>query len=130
MEKATGTFQVELTPESSKESEGTTLARMSLSKRFVGDLEGTGEGEMLSAMTSVEGSAAYVAIEQVTGVLHGRRGSFALQHQGRMDRGEQHLEITIVPDSGTDQLRGISGTMAIEIEDGTHSYALDYSLPD
>jgi hypothetical protein len=129
---ATGTFDVELTPESSDEAggdDGSTLGRMALSKRFQGDLEGTSRGEMLTAMTPVEGSAGYVAIERVTGALHGRSGTFVLQHTGTMAGGEQHLSITIVPGSGTGELVGIAGSMTIAIADGVHSYELAYTLP-
>jgi hypothetical protein len=132
---ATGTFDVELTPEASDEAEGadgapgSTLGRMAMSKRFHGDLEGTSRGEMLTAMTPVEGSAGYVAIERVTGVLQGRSGTFVLQHTGTMADGEQHLSITIVPGSGTGELVGIAGSMSITIADGVHSYELAYTLP-
>ncbi len=105
------------------------LARMSIDKQFVGDLAATSKGEMLSAGTSVKGSAGYVAIERVVGTLGGRRGSFVLQHNGVMTRGAPQLTITVVPDSGTGALAGLSGTMAIIIADGKHSYELDYSLP-
>jgi hypothetical protein len=108
---------------------GSTIGRLLLSKQFHGDLEATSEGHMLTAMTGVEGSAAYVAIERVTGTLDGRRGSFALQHTGIMNRGAPQLTITVVPDSGTDDLQGLSGTMAIDIAPGgKHSYRFDYSL--
>jgi hypothetical protein len=70
-----------------------------------------------------------VAIERVTGALHGKQGSFVLQHYGIMDRGAPQLTITVVPDSGTDALAGLTGTMQILIEDGKHSYIFDYSLP-
>jgi hypothetical protein len=84
---------------------------------------------MLTALTPVEGSAGYVAIERVRGTLHGRRGTFLLQHNGLMDRGAQQLAITVIPDSGTDELEGIQGAMTIAIEGGTYSYALVYTLP-
>jgi hypothetical protein len=104
---------------------------MTLDKRFHGDLEGTSQGEMLAAMTAVKGSAGYVAIERVTGTLRGRKGTFALQHTGIMNRGTPSLTITVVPDSGTEQLTGLSGTMAIIITaDGKHSYEFDYTLAD
>ena len=95
---------------------------MAIDKQFQGDLTGSSKGEMLTAMTETKGSAGYVAIERVTGTLHGRRGSFVLQHSGTMTRGAPHLVITVVPDSGTDQLTGLSGTMTITIADGKHSY--------
>jgi Protein of unknown function (DUF3224) len=130
MVRAAGSFQVELAPQSSgAELSDASLGRLTIEKRFAGDLEGTGQGQMLTAMTPVEGSAGYVAIERVTGRLHGRRGSFVLQHRGVMDHGRQELQISVVPDSGTDELAGLTGAMRIEIEDGEHTYELDYALP-
>lgn len=102
---------------------------MSIDKQFHGDLEGTSKGQMLSAMGSVKGSAGYVAMEKVTGTLHGRGGSFVLQHSGTMNRGVPQLLVTVVPDSGTDQLAGLTGTLAIIIDSGKHSYDFEYSLP-
>ena len=128
--RATGTFEVQLSPLPVYESaEGAMLARMSIDKQFNGDLTATSKGEMLSAGTSVKGSAGYVAVERVIGTLGGRRGSFVLQHNGIMNRGATQLAITVVPDSGTGELAGLSGSMAIIIADGKHSYELDYSLP-
>lgn len=129
MARASGTFEVKLTPLSSREAEGgIALGRSAIEKRFHGDLQGTGEGEMLTTLTPVSGSAAYVAIERVAGTVHGRTGSFVLQHRGVMTRGEQDLAITVVPDSGTGELAGIVGTMTIAIAEGTHSYELEYTL--
>lgn len=126
---ASGTFEVKLTPQSTDESaEGSTLGRMSIDKQFHGDLEGTSKGEMLTGMTSVKGSAGYVAIERVTGTLKGRKGTFLLQHSGTMTRGAPSLTITVVPDSGTGELVGLAGTMTITIADGKHSYDFDYTL--
>ncbi len=102
---------------------------MTISKTLHGDLEGTGQGEMLAANTSVEGSAAYVAIERITGTLAGRTGSFVLQHSATMTRGAPHLLVTVVPDSGTGDLAGLTGTFGIIIADGQHSYDFEYSLP-
>jgi Protein of unknown function (DUF3224) len=128
---AKGSFEVKMTPlELHDKSSGGALGRMSSDKQFHGDLEATGKGEMLSAGDPSKGSAGYVAIEQVTGALQGRSGSFALQHSGTMDHGAFQLSITIVPGSGTGQLAGISGKMAINIVDGKHFYELEYSLPD
>ncbi|PYR90434.1 MAG: DUF3224 domain-containing protein [Acidobacteria bacterium] len=106
------------------------LARMSIDKRFHGDLEATSTGEMLSAGTSVKGSAGYVAIERVTGTLAGRSGTFVLQHTGTMNRGTPDLTITVVPDSGTGDLTGLAGRMSINIDEGKHSYGFDYTLGD
>ena len=83
---------------------------------------------MLSAGGAAKGSAGYVAMERVTGTLHGRKGSFVLQHSGTMTRGEPRLLIIVVPDSGTDQLAGLAGTMAIAISAGRHSYTFEYTL--
>jgi metallo-beta-lactamase class B len=128
--KAEGTFEVSMKPESTTEDDGITRGRMRLEKTFTGDLVGTGQGEMLTAMTGTQGSAGYVAIERVTGTLHGRAGSFVLQHTGIMDRGTPQLAVTIVPDSGTGELAGIAGTLAIDVADGQHRYTLEYSLPE
>jgi hypothetical protein len=129
--RATGPFDVKISPQQAYNTDQTALlARMSLDKQFHSDLEATSKGEMLTAGSTVQGSAAYVAIERVTGKLHGRNGSFALQHTGKMNRGTPSLVITVVPDSGTGDLEGLSGTMSIEIVSGKHSYVFDYSLPD
>jgi hypothetical protein len=128
--QANGPFDVKLTQQSAAPGiEPANLGRMTIDKQFHGDLEAASLGEMLSAMGQVQGSAGYVAIERVTGTLHGRQGSFVLQHYGIMDRGAPQLTITVVPDSGTDALAGLRGTMQIQIEDGKHSYVFDYSLP-
>lgn len=127
--RATGTFDVTLTPETPADDVPGTIGRMSIEKRFHGDLVGTSVGEMLAAMTAVDGSAAYVAIETVTGTLHGRSGTFVLQHSGTMARGAQRLSVRVVPDSGTGELGGLEGEMSIEIADGRHSYVFEYTLP-
>jgi hypothetical protein len=130
MTQATGTFEVKMTPADEPRTEsGVSLGRMALGKVFSGDLQATGQGEMLTALTGVDGSAGYVALERVTGSLHGRRGSFVLQHHGLTDRGTQHLSITIVPDSGTGELTGLTGTLSISIVEGRHHYVLAYELP-
>ena len=127
--RASGTFDVKLNPITPyNTAEGSMAGRFSLDKQFSGDLQGTSKGEMLTAGTEVKNSAGYVAIERVTGTLNGRTGSFALQHSGTMNRGAPHLLIAVVPDSGTDQLLGLAGTMTIDIADGKHSYAFEYTL--
>ena len=129
--RATGTFDVKVTPQASDKGDAAPVGRMTIDKQFHGDLEGTSKGEMLTAMTAVKGSAGYVAIERVTAALRGRKGTFALQHTGIMNRGTPSLTITVVPDSGTDQLAGLSGKMAIIIAaDGKHSYEFDYAIDD
>jgi hypothetical protein len=127
---AKGSFTVEMKPQAEPNAaDGVSLGRMSLDKRFEGDLAATGKGEMLTALTPVKGSAGYVAIERVTGTLHGRTGSFVFQHTGTMDRGAQQLSITVVPGSGTGALAGITGTFKLSIVEGKHFYEFEYSLP-
>lgn len=127
---ATGPFEVTLTPQPPDDyADGASLARLTIDKQFHGDLEATSRGQMLSAMGGVKGSAGYVAIERVTGTLGGRRGTFVLQHDGMMNRGAPTLIVTVVPDSGTDELTGLAGTMTIDITAGKHSYTLEYTLP-
>jgi hypothetical protein len=129
--RATGTFEVKLKPLATDDmAEDASLGRMSIDKQFHGDLEGTSKGQMLTAGTAVKGSAGYVAIERISGTLHGRTGSFELQHSGTMTRGVPQLSVTVVPDSGTDQLVGLTGKMAINIADGKHSYDFEYALPE
>jgi hypothetical protein len=125
---ASGSFEVKLGPQSDENVGDPTVGRMSIDKQFHGDLEGTSKGQMLMVGTSTEGSAGYVALERVNGKLDGRTGSFALQHTGTMDRGAAQLSVTVVPDSGTDGLKGLSGKMTIKIIDGKHLYEFEYSL--
>jgi hypothetical protein len=125
---ARGTFEVKLTPQpSDRQPEDGALGRMWLDKEFHGDLEATSRGQMLTAMTEVKGSAGYVAIERVRGTLRGRTGSFVLQHTGTMTRGAPGLMITVVPDSGTEELAGLNGQMTIIITDNKHSYEFEYA---
>ena len=126
---ATGTFEVNLLPQSlANVDAGPLLGRLSINKTFSGDLQATSKGEMLSAGTAVKGSAGYVAMECVTGTLHGKSGSFVLQHSGTMNRGAPQLTVSVVPDSGTDELTGLSGTLSIRIADGKHSYTMDFEI--
>jgi hypothetical protein len=129
---ASGSFDANRTPYPPYDTaEGATLRRTTITKLFKGDLQGKSVVEMLSAMTDVQGSAGYVAIERVTGALHGLAGSFVLQHSGTMSRrGIPTLTVSVVPDSGTGALKGIAGTMMINIADGKHSYVFDYTLGD
>jgi hypothetical protein len=128
---ATGPFDVKLAPQGEDDkAEGSTLARYSLDKQYHGDLDATAKGTMLTAGTDVKGSAGYVAIERVTGALNGRTGSFVLQHSGTLTRGAPLQSITVVPDSGTGQLAGLSGKLTVIIEAGKHSYSFDYTLPE
>jgi len=128
--QATGSFDIKLTPQTAAPGiETAKLGRMTIDKQFHGDLTGTSLGEMLSVRTDVQGSAGYVAMERVTGMLAGRKGSFVLQHSATMNRGKPTMALTVVPDSGTDELTGLNGSMIIEIDHGEHSYKMDYSLP-
>jgi hypothetical protein len=127
---AAGTFDVKVTPQASDDkSADPNLGRMFLEKQIHGDLEGTSTGQMLTAGTNVKGSAGYVAIERVSGTLNGLKGTFVLQHSGTMNRGAFQLHIAVVPDSGTDQLTGLSGIFNIVVADGKHSYTFAYDLP-
>lgn len=126
---ATGPFDVKLAPQSLTDTSADhKLSRMSIDKQFHGDLEATSKGEMLAAGTETRGSAGYVAVEHVTGTLAGRSGSFTLQHSATMNRGTPQLSIIVVPDSGTGQLTGLTGTMNIIITEGKHSYDFTYTL--
>ncbi len=125
---ATGPFDVKITPQDDKTGDP-LLTRMMIDKEYHGDLEATSKGQMLTAGTSVKGSGGYVAMEKVTGTLHGHTGTFVLQHTATMNRGTPQLTITVVPDSGTGDLAGITGKMNIIIADGKHSYDFEYTLP-
>jgi len=128
--RATGTFDVKITPQASDLApEGPNLGRMSLDKQFHGDLAASAKGEMITAAgIAVKESAAYSAVERITGTLHGKQGSFALQHTGIMNRGTPTLNVTVVPDSGTGALTGLTGRMDIIIEGKLHKYVLDYEI--
>ena len=128
--KVLGTFEVNLQPLASfaEGNDNINLGRMSIEKTFSGELSATSQGEMLTAVTPVEGSAGYVAIEQVTGTLSGRNGRFVLQHFGTMSQEQNFLLLEVVPNSGTGELAGLSGKMSIRIEDGQHFYEFDYEL--
>jgi hypothetical protein len=129
MTTARGSFEVKVTPvEETPFADGLGMGRFTLEKQIHGDLEGTGRGEMLTGGTPVKGSAGYVAMERIEGALHGRRGSFLLQHTGKMGHGSQELTITVVPDSGTGELAGLSGRFEILIEGGRHDYRFEYQL--
>ena len=129
IEVAEGTFEVKLAPlELSEVAAESQLGRMSLDKRFQGDLVGVSQGEMLAFRSTVQGSAGYVAMEHVAGTLHGESGSFVLQHSSSMNRGAPQQSLTVVADSGTGALVGLSGSMTIQIEGGRHFYVFDYAL--
>lgn len=129
MHRAAGTFQIRMIPaEARPDAEPDMPGRMLVEKHYVGDLRGSGKGEMLATM--IEQSGAYVAMERIRGNLDGRDGAFTVVHRGIMDAGRHELSITIVPGSGTGGLEGISGVYHLTIESGVHSYALEYHLPD
>lgn len=128
MNKASGTFTVKVIPQAPHDGDTSGVGRLLLDKQFQGDLEGASKGQMLAMGTAVEGSAGYVAIEQVTGTLEGKTGSFALQHFGKMTRGNPEMNVAVVPDSGTGELSGLSGNMQIIIADGSHSYDFNYEF--
>ncbi|HEY4223922.1 MAG TPA: DUF3224 domain-containing protein [Myxococcota bacterium] len=131
--QAKGTFDTKATPDTTSfdtdaPTGGPTLGRMIIDKTFAGDFVGRGRVWMTTAMTSTQGSAGYVALERMTGSLHGKSGSFIMQHSGTMNRGAQTLSVTVVPDSGAGELTTIAGTLLIEIVDGQHYYTFDYAL--
>ena len=129
MSHASGTFEVKFDPHPPYDTaEGATLGRVSITKRFSGDIDANSTVEMLNALTEVKGSAGYVAIERVIGAVQGKSGTFVLQHSGLMNRGQGELRVSVVPDSGTGALRHIAGTMTIEIVDGQHRYGFEYTL--
>jgi hypothetical protein len=131
MKRATGSFEVSLQLLSNSEiSDDPLFGRLLLIKKFSGDLAGSARGQMLSAGTATRGSAGYVAIDQFTGTLEGHRGSFVLQHSGSMNRGVPTLSIMVVPDSGTAELQGLTGTLSVNVIDGRHFYDFIYSLPE
>jgi hypothetical protein len=127
--RVTGKFDVTLKPLSSDDiGDGAPLARMAIDKRYHGELEASGKGEMLTALTPLKGSAGYVAMERISGSLQGRKGSFVIQHSATMTRGVPSLSVTVVPDSGTGELAGIGGKMSIVVGD-YHAYDFEYTLP-
>jgi uncharacterized protein DUF3224 len=127
---ARGTFEIQFVNGPEEKIEGVSLGKRSADKQYSGDIEGSAKGEMLAALTNIKTSAGYVAIERVVGTLHGRKGTFLLQHAATMSGTMRDLSVTVVPDSGTGELVGISGKMMIHIIDGKHSYEFDYAFPD
>jgi len=130
-QRATGSFDVKVSLQKpdTQVARAANLSRLTIDKRFQGDLEGISKGEMLALQTEVQGSAGYVALERVSGKLKGRAGSFVLQHSATMSRGEPDSEITVVPDSGTGELRGLTGKMSITVlPDGAHNYEFDFKI--
>ncbi len=125
---AHGTFTVKVQPLTPAPAEG--LSRYSIDKEIHGDLEATSKGEMMGGGDYTKGMAGYVAIELITGTLNSKHGSFALQHSSTMDQSGAKMQIVVVPGSGTGEVKGIAGTFTIKIENGQHSYELDYTLPE
>lgn len=127
--RARGAFEVKILPQAAEENVGDpTVGRLGLDKKFHGDLTATSKGQMLAVRTEIKDSAGYVALERVQGTLAGKTGSFALQHSGTMNRGAASLTVTVVPDSGTEGLVGIAGTLKIILEEGKHLYDFEYTL--
>jgi hypothetical protein len=126
---AKGPFEVKRTVHPPLDAGGeTSFGAFRFDKQFHGDLVATSVVQMLSVGTGVGGSAAYVAVERIDGVLHGRKGTFAVHHTGVMNRGTPSLAVVVVPDSGTGELVGLSGAMTIDIIDGKHLYGFDYAI--
>lgn len=127
--QAKGEFEVDRSIEPFCDmGDGAVAGHYRIDKRFHGELEASSVVHMLAAGTDTPGSAAYVAIERVSGTLQGRTGTFFLQHNGIMNRGAATLSLTVVPDSGTGELAGLAGAMSIEITEGKHFYTFDYAL--
>ena len=126
---AKGTFDPRVTPQPAAQGDDPSFSRFTVEKQYHGDLEGTSKVQMLAVGTAIKDSGGYVALEKVTAALAGRKGTFILQHMGSMKGGAFNINLAVVPDSGTDQLAGISGKFSIEIKDGKHFYTFAYSLP-
>ena len=123
MNEVSGEFDVKIVPMDTGDDK---MGMMALDKHYHGDLDATGKGRMLTGTTDVKGSAAYVAIERVSGKLKGAAGTFLLYHTGVMSKGSQSLTIRVVPDSGTGDLVEIEGEMHVKIEGGKHFYRFEY----
>jgi hypothetical protein len=128
--RATGTFDVKITPLESSIKEDKAFGRLGGDKQYRGDLDGTAKAEMVAYGTGAAGSSgAIVGIEKVTGKLAGKSGSFVLAHRGLMSAGKQSYSVVVVPGTGTGELTDIDGKMDIIIEAGKHSYVFEYTLP-
>lgn len=127
--QAKGDFEVTRIPQEELDiGGGASVGHSRFDKRFHGPLEATSVVHMLAVMSETPGSGAYVAIERIEGTLDGKRGSFHTQHSGAMDRGTPSLDISVVPDTGTGELTGLQGRIAIDIVDGKHFYTFDYDI--
>jgi hypothetical protein len=125
--KVRGEFDVKMAPQPADDAAG-PMGRFLLDKQYRGDLDGASRGQMVAFRSATDGSAGYVAMEQVTGTLAGRAGTFVLQHSSTMSRGAAIQNITVVPDSGTGELTGLSGSMTIDVVDKKHFYELTYEM--
>ena len=131
MPQAKGEFEVKRIPQEELDiGGGASVGHSRFDKRFRGPLDAASVVHMLAVMSPVAGSGAYVAIERIEGTLNGRRGSFFAQHNGVMDRGKPSLDLTVVPDTGTDELTGLHGRITIDIADGKHFYTFEYDFRD
>ncbi|MEV0405499.1 DUF3224 domain-containing protein [Actinoallomurus sp. NPDC050550] len=109
------------------ERDGVTFTRVHVDKTFSGGLVGTSTAELITVVT--ENPAAYVGVERFQGALDGRTGGFVLQHNAGGEDGKPWLTWKIVETSGTGDLKGIKGEgQIIILEDGGHSYTLDYEV--
>ena len=126
---ATGAFTITgWEPTTIDDRDGVSLTRTRVTKTFTGDLEGASVAELLMAGAPND-SAAYVGFERIEGKLNGRAGSFILHHNAVSAYGEQSATWTIMANSGTGELQGISGAAQIVIDaDGGHTLVLDYDL--
>ncbi|MEZ4895345.1 MAG: DUF3224 domain-containing protein [Saprospiraceae bacterium] len=124
---AKGTFEVKMNPQSQEQVGTHTMGRYLLDKQFIGDLEAASTVEMLAAGTE-NGAGAYVAIERITGKLHGKAGTIILTHTGTRTQTSQELRVAVVPGCSTGDLAGLTGTMEIIIENKIHHYVFTYQL--
>ncbi len=134
MKHASGSFEIKMMPvDVSEAGKAGGIGRMTIEKTFHGGLEGTSQGEMLTGITPFSGSMAYVAIETVRGTVNGHRGTFVLSHNATMMKGDPAsavANIVVVPGSGTAELTGLSGSLAIAETGGQHTYDFTYALPE
>lgn len=129
--RATGKYELEWDEQPPyDEAEGATLATVTITKTWTGDIEATSVTKMIKAMTAEPTSAGLVAIERVNGKVNGKVGSFVLQHNAVSDRGDRFLNIVVLPDSGTGELTGIKGKLLLDVVDGAHNVTLEYELPE
>jgi hypothetical protein len=121
---ASGTFEVALSPQ---EDVGSPAGRMLIKKTYLGDMNGSGIGQMISKRTE-NGTAIYYAIEEFSGSVKGKNGGFTLVHKGHMSKESQSLDVTILEGSGSGELQNISGSMIIVQDANGHRYELTFTL--